>query len=173
MQKKLFLILSGLLLLTAQAYGQELRPAAAPAMAPSPSVAGGWSAPIYHPEIGDKIVKVNNRNIHSEAEFRRAIANSPRTIILGVIDQRTGNYYHLRTNLWSPNNQTRLGIYIRTARNYDGVIVTGFVPNCPGMHCQYMRGETRPVYDGLSTGGWYYDDDDDYYEDDDDDDWYY
>ena len=192
MQKKMFLVLIGLLLLvsfpTSQTFGAEKKAnkphkvnvateedieeedgaqsVMAFAASATDSVGGGWSAPIYHPEIGDKIVSVNNQRVRSEAEFRRAVRNSSREIVLGVIDQRTGNFYHLRTMLWSPYNQTRLGIYIETSRNYNGVIVTGFVPNCPGMHCQYLRGETRPVYDGLyRNGGWYddYDYDGDVY----------
>ncbi len=152
MQKKMFLLLSGLLLLisfpAAQTFG----------MTPLPDVTGTWSAPIYHPEIGDKIVSVNNQRVHSEAEFRRAVRNSSSEIILGVIDQRTGNFYHLRTRLWSSYNQTRLGIYIETAGNHNGVIVTGFVPDSPGMHCQYMRGEITPPHDvWYGDGGWFYD----------------
>ncbi len=155
MQKKLFLILLGFVLLTsfqtAQTIGQQPAYAPAPtAPAPGPSPNGRWSAPNYHPEIGDKIVVVNGRRIHDEAEFRRAVRNSPTRIVLGVIDKRTGDYYHLRTNLWSMDSQTRLGIYVRTARNYDGVIVTGFWSGSPGMHCQYMKGEIAPVYDRYS-----------------------
>ncbi len=171
MQKKMFLILSGLFLLislpAAQTFGTEPLPADADAdavyePAATEFVGGGWSAPIYHPEIGDLIVSVNNQRVNCEADFRRAVRNSSSEIILGVIGQRTGDFYQLRTRLWSPYNQTRLGIYIESAGNYNGVIVTGFVPDSPGMHCQYLRGETRPVYDGLyrngggyRNGGWF------------------
>ena len=128
MQKNL-LILCGLLLMisfpTAQSFGQT------------------WSAPNFHPEIGDKIVKVNGNRVYDESDFRREIRNSPRDIILGVVDYHTGQLYSLRTHLWPASYQTRLGIYIETAVDYDGVIVTGFVPDSPGLHCQCLRSETR------------------------------
>ena len=136
MQKNL-LILCGLLLMisfpTAKSFGQT------------------WSAPNYHPEIGDRIVKVNGNYVYDESDFRYEVRNSSQNITLRVVDPRTGQYYSLRTQLWPASYQTRLGIYVRTAPNHNGVIVTGFWPNCPGMRCQYKKGEITPVHDG-----WYY-----------------
>ncbi len=175
MQKKLFFIVFGLLLLisyptssvlanpTAAELTDMPKPMAAE-ITDTPSPNATWSAPKYHPEVGDKIVYVNGRRVRNETEFRRAIRNSPQRIELGIVDHRTHKLYHLRTNLWSPNRQTRLGIYVKTGKRYDGVIVTDFMPNSPGMRCQRLKGELPPV-----RNDWYDDDFDEY---DEDDDWY-
>ena len=177
MQKKPFLIVFGLLLLISFPTSSVLADPAAAELTDKPAVPmaaestdwvkpmATWSAPKYHPEVGDKIVYVNGRRVRNETEFRRAVRNSPQRIELGIVDHRSHQLYHLRTNLWSPNRQTRLGIYVKTGKRFDGVIVTDFMPNSPGMRCQRLKGELPPV-----RNDWYDDDDD--FDEYNDDDWY-
>jgi len=97
-----------------------------------------WSAPIYRPEVGDHIVEVNGRRIKDTDDFRSAVKNSPPTIILGVVDQRTGRRYTLRTQLNPPDARSRLGIVVRDCSG-PGVHVMGFLPDAPGRRCQLAQ----------------------------------
>ena len=147
MKTKLFMILFGLALLipiqAAQAqYGGEYNN---PNLSHLERIADGviltgrtWSSPSFHPEVGDRIIGVNGYWVRSESDFRLAVRYSPHVIYLLARDHRTGNTYYLRTHLWPASNQTRLGIYVSTARDRDGVIVTGWWSNCPGTRCQYI-----------------------------------
>ena len=153
MQKKLFLIMFGLIALisfpTAKSFGREGGDIFIPPVPPTPS------APEYYPEVGDKIVLVNYVRVHNEDEFRREVRNSPESITLGILDHRTGKIYNLKTRLLSPNNQTRLGVYVRNTNSQDGVIITGLVSDSPIMHCKYTK--TAFTLEDLDCMEWYKD----------------
>lgn len=95
----------------------------------------GWTGPTYRPDIGDRIIEVNGQFIDDEADFRRAVANSPQIITLTIIEHGSHRCW-LRTQLRPKGYQTRLGIYVETSSS-GGVSVTGIMPGTPGMHCQY------------------------------------
>lgn len=94
-----------------------------------------WSRQFYQPENGDRVVRVNGKSIGNESEFRAAVKNSPSTIYLDIVDHRTGRKYRMRTNLWSRQYVTRLGLYIETDYR-GGVQITGVMPNSPAARCQ-------------------------------------
>ncbi|MDD3587998.1 MAG: caspase family protein [Thermoguttaceae bacterium] len=99
------------------------------------SNSGGWSDAIYQPEYGDRIIEVNGRSISGEADFRQAVARSPDTITMTLIEHGN-NRCHLRTQLWPQGNETRLGIYVADS-SAGGVVVTGVMAGSPGMRCRY------------------------------------
>ena len=95
----------------------------------------GWSAPIYHPEVYDRVIEVNGEDVDDEIDFRYAIKNSPRRIYMTLIDHRTGSTYRLRTWLLPSGHPYRLGLYFRTSSN-GGVRIVGHMPGYPCMRCQ-------------------------------------
>ena len=104
-----------------------------------------WSDPIYRPENGDRIVKVNGTAIQNTAEFEEEIRNSDNDVILTLIGNRSGNPYFIRTKLLPRSYRSRLGIEVRDDGG-DGVVVTGVKVNMPGNRCRYLQdGNVEPV----------------------------
>ena len=97
---------------------------------------GDWSAPTYRPEVGDRIIEVNGKPVNSEAEYRRAVADSPPTITLTIIEYRNGKRAYLKTDLLPHGYKTRLGINAVTSRQ-GGVVVNIVVQGTPGTRCRY------------------------------------
>lgn len=121
----------------------------APARPDGSIASSGWSAPMYHPEVGDRIISVNGSSVDDIEEWYSAVKNSSPMIYLTVVDHRTGDTYQLRTRLNSPYADSRLGIY--TAETYRrGVVVTGFMPGYPGYRCQLLKSS----YDGGYNNGY-------------------
>ena len=87
-------------------------------------------------KISSLIIEVNGNPVNSEAEYRRAVADSPTTITLTIIEYRNGNRAYLKTDLLPPSYRTRLGINAVTSSR-GGVVVNFVVSGTPGMRCRY------------------------------------
>ena len=157
MQKKLFLILFGMIALisfpTTQTFGHDGQ--AVVHCIPLPPPNAGWSSQYYSLEAGDKIVAVNGQIIHDENDFYYAVKNSPTSIILAVIDCRTHTMFYLKTQLWPKYSQTRLGAFVNTSYYNDGVVVTGCMPNTPSKCCLFLESKIAPKF---QNGSWLYND---------------
>lgn len=95
-----------------------------------------WSSPMYRPERGDRIIRVNGSRIDDVSDFYSEVKSSPTMIYLDFIDHRTGSVYTMRTRLNPPYVQSRLGIYVEEYNYGRGVVVTGFLSGYPGLRCQ-------------------------------------
>ena len=114
---------------------------------------GGWSAPAYHPEAGDRIIEVNGIRIQDKAGFTDAVQESDTTIVLTLVDRRTGHLYDMKTELLPRNYPSRLGIDVRQDDG-EGVVVANVMANMPGNRCRYFKdGSVRPVRDRSNVIG--------------------
>ncbi|MDO5309314.1 MAG: caspase family protein [Planctomycetia bacterium] len=110
----------------------------------------GWTEAKYHPENGDRIIRVRvdgqNYTINSDSYFRSVIGNaSSNDVILTLVDNRSGKTYDLRTMLRPRGNATRLGIYTRDT-SATGVLVYGVMSGSPGAYCRMrVNSNVAPV----------------------------
>lgn len=110
----------------------------------------GWTEAKYHPENGDRIIRVRvdgqNYTINSDSYFRSVIGNaSSNDVILTLVDNRSGKTYDLRTMLRPRGNTTRLGIYTQDT-SATGVLVYGVMSGSPGAYCRMrVNSNVAPV----------------------------
>ena len=69
-----------------------------------------WSRPVYRPEVGDRIIEINGQPIRNLADYVRAVKGSPATMTFVLWEARTGKTFRMRTQLNSPNANSRFGV---------------------------------------------------------------
>ncbi len=118
------------------AAGRGIPQAIAPEQTPPQTEQQGhWGQPVWRPEVGDRIVEVNGRTIHRQADYVQAVKNSPTTMVFRLWDAKTGKTFLMRTQLNPQGADSRFGVGAENAAE-GGVRVTYVMPGYPGTRCQ-------------------------------------
>lgn len=94
-----------------------------------------WSRPTYRPEVGDRIVRINGQAVRNLNDYILAVKSSPPTMTFLLWEARTGKLLLMRTQLNSPNADSRFGVGAENAPG-GGVRVKYVMRGYPGMRCQ-------------------------------------
>lgn len=95
-------------------------------------------------DAGDVIRSINGRVIRTEADFTRAVKQSPEQMIFTIVNVRDGLRMHLGTTLNPPQARSRLGVYVEETGG-QGVRVTGVLPDSPGTRLEIMGRQRGPI----------------------------
>jgi hypothetical protein len=95
-----------------------------------------WSRPIYRPEIGDRIIEINDRPIGGTQDYVLAVKTSPTVMTFLLWEAKSGNTYRMRTRLNPPQADSRFGVAARETAGGPGVQVTRVMPGYPGTRCE-------------------------------------
>lgn len=95
-----------------------------------------WSRPIYRPEVGDRIIEINDRPIGGINDYILAVKSSPTVMTFVLWEAKSGKTYRMRTRLNSQQSGSRFGVAARDVPGSPGVQVIGVMPGYPGTRCE-------------------------------------